>query len=72
MKIELNQKMTLTIGSTDYEITMEDANKLYEQLGIALNKQTNFQLSYPNGVRQWGTNQWVNTNSNVALLKGNK
>lgn len=51
MKIELNQKMTLTIGSTDYEITMEDANKLYEQLGIALNKQTNFQLSYPNGVR---------------------
>jgi hypothetical protein len=73
MKIELNQKMTLTIGSTDYEITVEDANKLYEQLGVALNKQTNFQLSYPNGVRQWGNNQWVNTNSNVALLaKGNK
>lgn len=31
---------------------MEDANKLYEQLGVALNKQTNFQLSYPSGTRQ--------------------
>ena len=52
MNIELNQKMTLTIGSTDYEITMQDAEKLYNQLGIALNKQTAFQLTYPNGVRQ--------------------
>lgn len=54
MQIELSQKMTLKMGSTDYEITMQDAEKLYNQLGIALNKQTNFQLSYPNNTRHWG------------------
>ena len=49
--IELNQRITLKIGSTDYEITREAAELLYTKLGVLLNKQTNFQLSYPNGVR---------------------
>ena len=74
MQIELSQKMTLKIGSTDYEITMQDAEKLYNQLGIALNKQTNFQLSYPNGVRgpTFGP-AYANCGDNVALLsKGNQ
>lgn len=49
--IELNQRITLKIGSTDYEITREAAELLYTKLGVMLNKQTDFQLSYPNGVR---------------------
>ncbi len=49
--IELNQRITLKIGSTDYEITREAAEALYTKLGVLLNKQTNFQLSYPSGVR---------------------
>lgn len=53
--IELNHRITLKIGSTDYEITREAAELLYNKLGVLLNKQTNFQLSYPNGVRQWDT-----------------
>lgn len=49
--IELNQRITLKIGSTDYEITRDAAEELYTKLGVLLNKQTNFQLSYPSGVR---------------------
>lgn len=53
--IELSHRITLKIGSTDYEITREAAELLYNKLGVLLNKQTNFQLSYPNDVRQWDT-----------------
>lgn len=49
--IELTHRITLKVGSTDYEITREAAEKLYTKLGVLLNKQTDFQLSYPNGVR---------------------
>lgn len=52
--IELNQRITLKIGSTDYEITREAAELLYTKLGVLLNKQSNFQLTYPNNTRQWG------------------
>lgn len=51
--IELNQRITLKIGSTDYEITRDAAEELYTKLGIMLNKQTNFELVFPNGSRQW-------------------
>lgn len=51
--IDLYQKITLKIGSTDYEITREAAEALYTKLGVLLNKQTNFQLSYPNNTRNW-------------------
>jgi hypothetical protein len=71
--IELNQRITLKIGSTDYEITRETAELLYTKLGVMLNKQTNFELSYPSGQRHFDPSMTygVATNS-VALAKGNK
>jgi len=50
--IEINQRITLKIGSTDYEITREAAELLYTKLGVMLNKQSEFQLQYPSGFRQ--------------------
>lgn len=51
--IELNHRITLKIGSTDYEITREAAEALYTKLGVLLGKQTNFQLQYPPNTRGW-------------------
>lgn len=74
MDIEVSQKMTLKIGTNSFEITTVDAEKLYNQLGVALGKQNHFQLQFPSGVRGPTIGPaYANCGDNVALLsKGTK
>jgi hypothetical protein len=51
MDIQVSQKMTLKIGEHTFEITTQEAEKLYSELFSILGKHNQFQLTYPSGVR---------------------
>lgn len=74
MDIQVSQKMTLKIGEHTFEITTQEAEKLYSELFSILGKHNQFQLTYPSGVRgpTFGP-AYANCGDNVALLsKGNQ
>jgi 2',3'-cyclic-nucleotide 2'-phosphodiesterase (5'-nucleotidase family) len=73
MDIQVSQKLTLQIGDEVFEITTQDAEKLYSQLFNLLGKHNQFQLSYPSGMRQFDPSMTYGVATNVALLaKGNE
>jgi hypothetical protein len=73
MDIQVSQKLTLQIGDEVFEITTQDAERLYSQLFNLLGKHNQFQLSYPSGVRQFDPSIKYGGQNNVALLaKGNE
>lgn len=73
MDIQVSQKLTLQIGDEVFEITTQDAEKLYSQLFNLLGKHNQFQLSYPSGMRQFDPSLQYGAATNVALLaKGNE
>jgi hypothetical protein len=76
MDIEVSQKMTLKLGDEVFEITVEEAEKLYGQLYSILGKHNQFQLSYPSGIRQWEPATRLDAGAiavnAVNVTKGNK
>lgn len=73
MDIQVSQKMTLKIGEHTFEITTQEAEKLYSELFSILGKHNQFQLTYPSGVRgpTLGPAYATTNGENIALLKGN-
>lgn len=74
MDIQVSQKLTLKVGDKTFDITTQDAEKLYSQLFNLLGKHNQFQLSYPSGVRQFDPSITcgVATNNVALLAKGNE